>query len=177
MRKLQRYHHRERITVTEFVSDLNCDGNCTREMCQFCISFYSKNIQIENACVYDKTEIIYLIYNRICDRKALFWKQSSSLKWRQNGVDGVSNPRRIDGLLNRLFIRRSKKTSKRRVTGLCEGNPPVTNGFPSQRASDTENVSIWHRYHMCHICNIMSLQVVVGSFLYLYAFPCARASK
>ena len=31
------------------------------------------------------------------------------------------------------------------VTGLCEGNPPVTGGFPSQRASNTENVSIWWR--------------------------------
>ena len=36
--------------------------------------------------------------------------------------------------------------SKLRVTGLCEGNPPVTGGFPSQTASNAENVSIWwHR--------------------------------
>ena len=35
------------------------------------------------------------------------------------------------------------KTSKLRVTGLCEGNPPVTGGFPSQKASSTEKVSIW----------------------------------
>ena len=41
-----------------------------------------------------------------------------------------------------------KKTSKRRVTGLCEGNPPVTGGFPSQRASNAENVSIWWRHHV-----------------------------
>ena len=32
-------------------------------------------------------------------------------------------------LLNRLFGRRSKKTSKLRVTGLCEGNSPVTLTF------------------------------------------------
>ena len=35
------------------------------------------------------------------------------------------------------------------VTGgllaLCEGNPPLTSGFPTQRASNTENVSMsWH---------------------------------
>ena len=36
-------------------------------------------------------------------------------------------------LFNHVFRRRSKKTSKPRVTGLCEGNPPVTGGFPSQR--------------------------------------------
>ena len=43
--------------------------------------------------------------------------------------------------------RRSKKTSKLCVTGLCEGNLPVTGEFPSQRASDAENVSIWWRHH------------------------------
>ena len=43
--------------------------------------------------------------------------------------------------------RRSKETSKLHVTGLCEGNSPVTGEFPSQRASDTENVSIWWRHH------------------------------
>ena len=38
----------------------------------------------------------------------------------------------------RLFRRRSKKTWKLRVTGLCEGNPPVTGGFPSQRANNED---------------------------------------
>ena len=42
------------------------------------------------------------------------------------GAMASQNNRRIDGLLNRLFRRRSKKTSKLRVTGLCEGNSPVT---------------------------------------------------
>ena len=42
----------------------------------------------------------------------------------------------------RFFRRRSKKTSKFRVTGLCEGNSAVTGGFPSQRASNEENVSL-----------------------------------
>ena len=34
-----------------------------------------------------------------------------------------------------------------RVTGICEGNSPVTSGFPAQRASNAENVSIWWRHH------------------------------
>ena len=42
---------------------------------------------------------------------------------------------------------RSKKTSKFRVTGLCVGNSPVTEEFPSQMASDDEKVSIWWRHH------------------------------
>ena len=63
-----------------------------------------------------------------------------------NELDGVSNLRHLDCLHNRLFRRRSKKTSKLRITGLCEGNSPVTGEFPAQRASDTENVSIWWRH-------------------------------
>ena len=41
----------------------------------------------------------------------------------------------------------TKKTSKLHVTGLYEGNPQVTGGFPSQRTSYAENVSIWWCYH------------------------------
>ena len=63
------------------------------------------------------------------------------LQWRNNGHDGVSNQQPRDCLLNRLLSLRSKKTSKLRVTGLCEGNSPVTGEFPSQRASNAENVS------------------------------------
>ena len=36
----------------------------------------------------------------------------------------------------------SKKISKLRITGLCEGYPPVTGGFPSQRVSNAESGSI-----------------------------------
>ena len=39
-----------------------------------------------------------------------------------------------------------KKTSKLRVTGLCEGYSPVTGEFPAQRASNAEDVSIWWRH-------------------------------
>ena len=42
-----------------------------------------------------------------------------------------------------LFRRRSKKTSKLHVTGLCEGNSSVTGEFPAKRDSNAENFSIW----------------------------------
>ena len=45
-------------------------------------------------------------------------------KWRHNGRDSGSNHQPHDCLLKRLFRRRSKKTSKLRVTGLCAGNSP-----------------------------------------------------
>ena len=49
---------------------------------------------------------------------------SYSLLWRHNEHDSVSNHQPRGCLLNRLFRRRSKKTSKLRVTGLCVGNSP-----------------------------------------------------
>ena len=70
------------------------------------------------------------------------------LQWRHNGRDGVSNHQPHDCLLNGLFRRRSKKTSKLRVTGLCAGNSQATGEFPAQMASNAENVSIWWRHHV-----------------------------
>ena len=46
------------------------------------------------------------------------------------------------------FRRRSKKTSKLRVTGLCAGNSPATGQLPAQMASYVKNVSIWWRHHV-----------------------------
>ena len=57
------------------------------------------------------------------------------LQWRHNERDVVSNHQPRDCFLNRLSRRRSKKTSKLRVTmvtGLCEGNSPMTIEFPTQ---------------------------------------------
>ena len=71
-----------------------------------------------------------------------------SLQWRHDERDGVSNHQPHNCLLNRLFKRKSKKTSKLCVTGLNEGNSPVTGEFPAQRASNAENVSIWRRHHI-----------------------------
>ena len=72
---------------------------------------------------------------------------SSSLQWRHNGHDSVSNRQHHNCLLNRLFRRRSKKTLKHWVTGLRAGNLPVAGEFPAQMASNAENMSIWWRHH------------------------------
>ena len=73
-----------------------------------------------------------------------------SLHWRHNGRDGVSNHQPYHYLLYRIFRRRSKKTSKFRVTGLCAVNSPVTGEFPAQMVSNAENASIWWRHHLFH---------------------------
>ena len=56
-----------------------------------------------------------------------------SLQWRHNGLDGLSNHQSHHCLFSRLFVSRSKKTSKLRITGLCTGNSPRTGEFPAQR--------------------------------------------
>ena len=73
----------------------------------------------------------------------------SSAKWTSHYSDvimGAVAPEIISlmsvCLLNSLFRRRSKKTSKLRVTGLCAGNSPGTGEFPAQMASNAENASI-----------------------------------
>ena len=63
-------------------------------------------------------------------------------------LDGVSDHQPHNCLLNLLFRRRSKKTSKLCVTGLCAGNSPGTGEFPERKASNAENVSIWWRHHV-----------------------------
>ena len=57
---------------------------------------------------------------------------SPALQWRHNARDDVSN-HRLQDCFNRLFRRRSKKTSNPRVTGLCEGNSPMIDEFPTQQ--------------------------------------------
>ena len=65
--------------------------------------------------------------------------QKNALKWRHNERDDISDHQRLECLLKLLIRRRSKKTSKLRVTGLCEGNSSVTGEFPAERASNAEN--------------------------------------
>ena len=74
------------------------------------------------------------------------WALIIPLHWRHNGHGSLSNHQRLDCLLNRLFRHISKKTSNLRVTGLCEGDSPVTSEFPAQMASNAEDVSIWWRH-------------------------------
>ena len=72
-----------------------------------------------------------------------------TLQWCHYECEGISNQQHLACLLNRLFRRRLKKTSKLHVTGLSEGNPPVNGGLPSQRA--------WKMFLFDHI--IMKLSV------------------
>ena len=137
-----------------------------------CLNIKISSYQSRNSHYKDITTVSSLKWKYLClERRSLYyeWAQDStgmtlswlasnipdteqerlnkSLQWCHNERDGVSNHQPHDCLLNRLFRRRSKKISKLRVTGLCEGNSPVTVEFPAQRASNAENVFIWWRHH------------------------------
>ena len=66
----------------------------------------------------------------------LYTYNNATSRWRHNRRDGVSNHQRLGCLFDSLFWHRSKKISRPRVTGLCEGNRPVTGEFHTQRASN-----------------------------------------
>ena len=111
-------------------------------------------IHIHKSILYNR----HLLANRTCQLTVKnmwemhLWHFICTLQWRHNGHDSVSNHQPHGCLLNRLFRRRSKKTSKLRVTGLCTGNSPGTGEFPAQMASYAENVSIWWRHHDIDVC-------------------------
>ena len=55
----------------------------------------------------------------------------------------------------------NQRKSKLRVIGLCQENPPVIDGFPLQRASYAENVSIEWRHRVSPTANTMAADNLV----------------
>ena len=99
------------------------------------------------------------LYSIICLVRGYFSESIVSIQWRHNEPDGVSNHQPLDCFLNRLFRRRSKKTSKLHVTGLCGGNSPVIGDFSRQRASIAGNVS-W-RHHVLEHCLLRCYNFII----------------
>ena len=115
----------------------------------------------------------------MCDWYQCECKCMSALHWRNNERDGVSNHQPHDCLLNCLFRRGSKKTSKLRVIGLCEGNSPMTGESPAQKASNAENASIWWHHHAQHIPWLSPTSLHHQLIIYLsccWPAPCINSS-
>ena len=66
-----------------------------------------------------------------------------TLPWRHSECDGVSNHRRLDCLLNRLFLGVDQKDIQKSASLAFVG----TGEFPAQRASNAEKPFIWSRNH------------------------------
>ena len=106
-----------------------------------------------------------------------------SLHWRHNDHGGISNHQPHGCLLNRLFRRRSKKTSKLRVTGLCAGNSPGPVNSPHKGLATQKMVlfddiimyktiisrkSIWKRVCKIYRPLCSSLNVLVDKTLLIW---------
>ena len=104
------------------------------------------------------SHLVYTFWFKLLPKCHLFYIgfKCGTLRWRHNDHAGVSNHQPPGCLLNRLFRRKSKKTSKLRVTGLCAGNSPGTGEFSAQMASYAENVSIWWRHHEFRKSDVLS---------------------
>ena len=63
-----------------------------------------------------------------------------------------------------LFRCISKKISKLCITGLCAGNSPVTGEFPTQMASNVENVAIWWCHHASHKFSIRGVDAHITHY-------------
>ena len=88
---------------------------CCRELLYFLVvpvTVYFPSIDSYSTIIQYSTRNLYMVHVLL------------SLQWRYNDHDGVSNHKPHGCLLNHLFGRRLKKTSKLRVTGLCAGNSP-----------------------------------------------------
>ena len=123
----------------------------------------TQQILLYMCCIYS-TSVTVSMYSTLCYIVSIYYDAwlhclsawvENTLQWRHNERDGVANHRLLDCLPNRLLKRRSMKTSKLRVTGLREGNPPVSGGFPSlskkrfQLMTSFSKAEIWHRLSWC----------------------------
>ena len=79
--------------------------------------------------------------NRNFDKNALIYFRKMRITVTSYERHGIFNYQHFDYLFNRLFRLTSKKISKPVSLALCERNPPVTGGFPSQRASNVKNAA------------------------------------
>ena len=93
---------------------------CVCPVCLFSCFYTLPKFHLSFIDLYIMVSSHIIIQNRNIQMSGI----GNSLRWRHNGRNSVSNHQPHDCLLNRLFRRRSKKTSKLRITGLCAGNSP-----------------------------------------------------
>ena len=92
--------------------------------------------KLHNLCWFFVRKITMSFVSSVAWRKLNFFRapwaimtgfvlpRKNTIRWRHNGHDCVYNHQPHHCLLNHIFGCRSKKTSRRRVTGLCAGTSP-----------------------------------------------------
>ena len=140
-------------------------------------TLYITDLESDDAGIYEYRDttnddgesgtIRLMLYGEVSDSAFII---NSTLLWRHYGRDGVSNHQPHDCLLNRLFRRRSKRTSKIRVTGLCAWNSRGTGEFPAQMASNAKNVFIWWRHHDYTFLKTIAVKIDIVILILLYNY-------
>ena len=93
------------------------------------------------------------------------------LHWHHNEHDGVSNHWRLRFFYLTFYSGRDQRIYQSSVSlCLCEGNSPVTSDFPTQKASNVENASIWWCHHVHK-----SIWTCSGKFGYKPIYSCPLA--
>ena len=108
------------LVVMETLWITNFELMDTTLECFFIICIYKKTI----SCWFRRCNWFSKWRQSFDDKLCNIRNVRNRLHWRHNDQDCVSNRQPHGCLLNRLFRRRSKKTSKLRVTGLRVGNSP-----------------------------------------------------
>ena len=133
----------ETVEIDGLVQDCSNSSALAVELLQFC----TKPSKCNRNFIVNLRVIFCEVYNVTLSNIDKSHKTSKTLQWRHNGRDSAWNHQPHEWLLNRLFRRRSKKTSKLYIADLGAGNSPETGEFPTQMASNAKNVSIWWRHH------------------------------
>ena len=128
------------------IFEVNLDNNMVIDALTPCVAKYRQSWywlnMVDGSLSYTRKDLKYVWYLNV----------EKSLRWRHYDHDGVSNQQPRGCLLNRLFRRSSKKTSKLRVTGLCEGNSPGPVNSPhkgpvTRKTFPFDDVIMWWKMH------------------------------
>ena len=142
-------------TLTEWSTESNFKPNLAHEshhiVIQISRDFVSKFL------IYNKNQVHRRLYVSSMSYQLAKSLCFVSLQWRHNERDGVSNHRRLDCLLSRLFRHRLKETSNLPVTGLCKGWPmdsphkgPLTRKiFSFDGVIMSQNITITFGFSQC----------------------------
>ena len=115
---------------------VRCNAKCKRLLLIMWMGYFKKNV----TPLQTHWSYVFLALTHRCNATVhpRNYAHGLTLGCCHNGRDGVADHKPRHCLLNRLFRRKLKKTSKLRVTDLCVGNSPMTGEFPAHMASNTE---------------------------------------
>ena len=104
-------------------------------------------------------QVVHVVFSISIWNMAVPSPRSEALQWRHNGHDGVSNHQLLECLFNHLFRRRSKRTSKVRVTGLCGG---IHRGQVNSRHKVPVTRKMFPSDHLIMVCT----EIILSSALW-----------